>query len=262
MKFGNKTFTGLSASLLLFSLFTFSIPVNAFSGGDYGVQKLFSLPESPLNKIVEKNKQLLDEASAYISESSADKLVVQVWKNGQMIGTSSFQKHGDILTYKFTAGSDFFLAFQVNNQLLRKGFRNSEIATIQTNNTKVGFTTSQFVSGKKLTGTQLTLLQKINSETVNQKDLSEVIKTTARIRELRLIGGGLACTGAITDCIVAAAEYLGSIGALIALCGETLGLSCVGAILLHPVLALHVGTECGKVDAACKDAPAVDVPVG
>jgi hypothetical protein len=60
------------------------------------------------------------------------------------------------------------------------------------------------------------------------------------------------CARTITSCLAAASAYVGGIAGLILLCGETLGLTCVLAIIAHPILAAAVGMECSAAVNICK----------
>lgn len=61
------------------------------------------------------------------------------------------------------------------------------------------------------------------------------------------------CVFAINQCILAASAYLGGIGSLILLCGETLGFTCVLAIAAHPFLAAAVGMSCSSAVKICQN---------
>jgi hypothetical protein len=257
MIFNKKTLTGLTSSLLLFSLLMLSIPANISANTLSKTRTLFPLQEHSFEKVLQK-ANAKNDATAFISEITNDKFAIQVWKNGQMIGTSSVQTSGTNLTYKFTVGASFYLLLRVDNQPFQISSSNAVVATIQTDKNKVELTNSQFLGRAKFSKKQISILNQISSEVNLQKQFIDVVKSTARLKEAEYVQnllGGVACTGAITDCIVAAIEYLGSIGALITLCPESLGISCVAALLVHPVLALHVGTECGKVKGACAEVP-------
>lgn len=60
------------------------------------------------------------------------------------------------------------------------------------------------------------------------------------------------CARSITSCLAAVTTYLGGIGGLAFFCGETLGFTCVLAILSHPILAGAVGLECSNAANVCK----------
>jgi hypothetical protein len=61
----------------------------------------------------------------------------------------------------------------------------------------------------------------------------------------------LQCIIAAGDCILTIGLYVGSIEALIALCPETIGASCLGALLLHPVLSVLVAAKCADALQKC-----------
>lgn len=109
-------------------------------------------------------------------------------------------------------------------------------------------------------------LSKMLTEVNTREDFSELLRwvpafmnesIVSRIAAIRGGSGaitadaGFDCLAEMTECFVAAAAYLGGIGALISLCGISLGLSCIGAILLHPILALNVGVQCTQAAQAC-----------
>lgn len=62
---------------------------------------------------------------------------------------------------------------------------------------------------------------------------------------------GLECADKILECIAAAILYVGGISALISVCGWSLGLGCVLAIMAHPVLSLTLGVKCSQALKAC-----------
>ena len=65
----------------------------------------------------------------------------------------------------------------------------------------------------------------------------------------------LACIIAVGECILIIGTYVGSIGALIALCPETIGATCLGALLLHPVIAVLVAAKCADACFKCGITP-------
>jgi len=65
----------------------------------------------------------------------------------------------------------------------------------------------------------------------------------------------LDCIIAVGECILTIGTYVGSISALIALCPETIGASCLGALLLHPVIAVLVAAKCADACRKCGITP-------
>ena len=65
----------------------------------------------------------------------------------------------------------------------------------------------------------------------------------------------LECIIAAGNCILAIAAYVGSIGSLIALCPETIGAACLGALLLHPVISVLVAAKCADACIKCGITP-------
>lgn len=61
----------------------------------------------------------------------------------------------------------------------------------------------------------------------------------------------LQCIIAAGECILLIGTYVGSIGSLIALCPETIGASCLGALLLHPVIGVLVAAKCADALQKC-----------
>jgi hypothetical protein len=62
---------------------------------------------------------------------------------------------------------------------------------------------------------------------------------------------GFDCLKQSLSCLIAVAGYVGGISALIVACPETIGLSCVGVLLLHPVLGAYVAVQCADVINKC-----------
>lgn len=92
----------------------------------------------------------------------------------------------------------------------------------------------------------LPLAEEINAKGSKELEL-EAITNEEEAGEVNY----LECARAITHCLGAAAAYVGGIYALITLCGGTLGLTCVGAVLAHPILAAAVGFECEEAAEKC-----------
>jgi hypothetical protein len=59
------------------------------------------------------------------------------------------------------------------------------------------------------------------------------------------------CLEDILECYLAILAYVGSIGTLIALCGETIGLTCFLAILAHPALGPIAVLKCNNAIQSC-----------
>jgi len=62
---------------------------------------------------------------------------------------------------------------------------------------------------------------------------------------------GFSCALAILECYAAILAYVGSIGTLIALCGETIGFTCWLAILAHPVMGPIAVLKCNDAIQQC-----------
>jgi hypothetical protein len=65
----------------------------------------------------------------------------------------------------------------------------------------------------------------------------------------------LACVIAAGECILTIAAYVGSISGLMALCPETIGASCLAALLLHPVISVLVAAKCADALIKCNVTP-------
>jgi hypothetical protein len=65
----------------------------------------------------------------------------------------------------------------------------------------------------------------------------------------------LDCIIAAGECILTIGAYVGSISALIAACPETIGASCLAALLLHPVFAVMVAAKCADACRKCGITP-------
>ena len=63
------------------------------------------------------------------------------------------------------------------------------------------------------------------------------------------------CAIDILECYLAILAYVGSIGTLIALCGETIGLTCFLAILAHPALGPLAVLKCNNAIQSCGVTP-------
>ncbi len=67
----------------------------------------------------------------------------------------------------------------------------------------------------------------------------------------RALDGSLDCVISISECLLSISAYVGSIGGLIALCPETVGLSCLGVLLVHPVVGVYVAAKCSQTIRIC-----------
>jgi hypothetical protein len=70
-----------------------------------------------------------------------------------------------------------------------------------------------------------------------------------------LVDDSLNCIIEASECILAISAYIGSIGGLIALCPESIGASCLAALLLHPVISVYVAAKCARALQVCGVAP-------
>ncbi len=65
----------------------------------------------------------------------------------------------------------------------------------------------------------------------------------------------LSCIIDAGECILTIGSYIASVGGLIALCPETIGASCLGVLLLHPVLGVLVAAKCARALQTCGITP-------
>jgi hypothetical protein len=92
------------------------------------------------------------------------------------------------------------------------------------------------------------LVETINAMGVKELQLEAV---TSEEYEAEADVDPLKCARAVSECLAAAAAYCGGIYALIMLCGGSLGITCVGIIIGHSILAGQVGFQCHEALEAC-----------
>ncbi len=91
-----------------------------------------------------------------------------------------------------------------------------------------------------------------DSRTLTEKSvLSGVL--LARVNSVLV--DSLSCIIAAGECVLTIAAWVGSISALIALCPETIGASCIAALLLHPVISILVAAKCADAIQKCGIVP-------
>jgi hypothetical protein len=74
---------------------------------------------------------------------------------------------------------------------------------------------------------------------------------SAALHSFAFVADSLECIIAVSECILLIGTYVGSIGALIKLCPVTVGASCLGALLLHPVISVLVVAKCADASRKC-----------
>lgn len=89
-------------------------------------------------------------------------------------------------------------------------------------------------------------------ETINAMGRTELqLEAVTAEEETEAEVDALKCARAVSECLAAAAAYCGGIYALIMLCGGTLGITCVGVIIGHSILAGAVGFQCEEALEVC-----------
>ncbi|HEV7903268.1 MAG TPA: hypothetical protein VGO96_05455 [Pyrinomonadaceae bacterium] len=98
-------------------------------------------------------------------------------------------------------------------------------------------------------------LKKLLEDTQSFSDKSVLSGATSALVNNYAVVDSLDCLIEASECILGVSAYIGSIGGLIALCPETLGATCIGALLLHPVLGIYVAAKCTRAIEKCGIAP-------
>ncbi len=65
----------------------------------------------------------------------------------------------------------------------------------------------------------------------------------------------LTCILDASQCLLSISAYVGSIGGLIAFCPETLGATCLAALLVHPVIGVYMAAQCTRSLQSCGIVP-------
>jgi len=94
-------------------------------------------------------------------------------------------------------------------------------------------------------------LKRLMEEVSTFTDKAVLVGATSAMLKSYALVDSLACIIAAGECILTISGYVGSIAALIALCPETIGASCLAALLLHPVIAVIVAAKCADALHKC-----------
>jgi hypothetical protein len=189
---------------------------------------------------------------------------------GSQLGEVEFTRLSadQTLTRFKTGGKDDLFVFTTKSQAINNGPTRINIL-FQYKTERVNLNIDNASSQKSFSPASEKKLQALLANINKNRRLTELMGDSKVFSDKSVLSGvmsagayshapspdSLACIIAAGECILIIATYVGSIGALIALCPETIGASCLGALLLHPVIAVLVAAKCADALQKCGIAP-------
>lgn len=204
-----------------------------------------------------QSEQINEKINVLVTQFDKEKFDVQLFDKNKLLGTISTIRKEGFTKLNYQTHSRDFLTVEIrqgNNSV-------SKQISISTISNKITLTEHELLGKLPLSPEKVLLFEESLSDFKENSDLQKLVRASGKISSdyATLNLSRVDCAEAVTECILAAAAWVGGVGGLISLCGGTLGLSCVGAILIHPVLGAAVGIKCGKVSGACAEV-APEVP--
>lgn len=189
-----------------------------------------------------------------------DRFILQFAKKGKQVGQVEFMRGTQTTLTRFmTRETTLLLQTQVKSK-------------DQSSDPNLGLVL-QYTEGKSVmkVGDGIpdgwTKVPVINAELKKNYRLRRLMRMTSKFTDKSVLSGvyagmanyalfdSLECLEAALECVAAIAAYVGSISALIALCPETIGAACIGAIVVHPVLSALAVVKCAKAIDKCNVPP-------
>jgi hypothetical protein len=99
------------------------------------------------------------------------------------------------------------------------------------------------------------LLKRLMGDTKIFSNNSVLSGVTSAMVNNYAVDDSLTCIIDASECLLGIGAYIGSIGGLIVLCPETIGATCIGALLLHPVIGVYVAAKCTRSFESCGIVP-------
>jgi len=99
------------------------------------------------------------------------------------------------------------------------------------------------------------ILKELMEDAQSFSDKSVLTGVTSAVANNYAMDDSLTCILDASQCLLGIGAYIASIGGLIALCPGTFGASCLGALLLHPVIGVYVAAQCSRSLQTCGIVP-------
>lgn len=257
----SKLLSRLFTLTIGFSVIFSTTQIFAFSGIDSVIgkseKKYNFFASDPFLDFQKEQTDENEKLNVLVTQFDKEKFDVQFFDKNKLLGTISTIRKEGFAKLKYQTPNRDFLTVEIR-QANNTDVKRISISTISN---KITLTEYELLGKLTLSPEKVLLFEETLSDFRENSDLQKLVRASGKISSghTTLNFSRVACAEAVTECILAAAAWMGGVGSLIAFCGGTLGLTCVGALLLHPVLGTAVGIKCGKVSGAC-DGPAPAEP--
>ncbi|HZN05662.1 MAG TPA: hypothetical protein VFB65_02710 [Pyrinomonadaceae bacterium] len=169
---------------------------------------------------------------------------------------------------RFTTAAGDTLVVQTTRIETAKDGANPVNLSFQYKNDKAVLKIDEATSRNGFSAVEEKQLRKISTHVQLNRDLNDLLADAKTFADPSVVSGAtgavmsnvlsvdsLACIIAAGECILIIASYVGSIAGLIALCPETIGATCLGVLLLHPVISVLVAAKCADALQKCGITP-------
>jgi len=202
----------------------------------------------------------MEAVKARYVELSPDQFIVKLSRNGRNLGSVEFMRGKQTTLTRFVTNKSILVLQTQPN-------RKPQTSEPQDN------LTLQYVNGRKTLKVGNALPESLKYASL----IDGQVKKDARLQELMRLSNkfiaksvlfgavgasmnyaafdSLACIRAALECVTSIAAYIGSITALLSVCPETIGASCIAALVLHPVLSALAVLKCNDAITKCGVTP-------
>lgn len=194
---------------------------------------------------------------------SSSHLRLQITKGGRQ-GEVEFIRLSDADTVtRFKTGDGRDLAVSTRNQTADGGKSKIDVG-FRYKNERVSLKLDEESGEKGFAPDAEKKLRAMFADVGKNRDLKELLEDAGNFSDASVLSGvtsamvngyvaddSLTCVLDATKCLLGIGTYIGSIGGLIALCPETIGATCIGALLLHPVIGVYVAAQCSRALQTC-----------
>lgn len=177
---------------------------------------------------------------------------IEIQRHSTAIGFIEVKKTDDGNQVSFVTPSGSFFGARVIRSKFTKSSEADSFLVLSSNSQTVTLSMLKLKGKMPLSSVDETQLRNLMNDVRQHQDLARLM-TDAKTISTNLDNYG--CAKQITACIVAVMAMVGGYAVLATACPETLGATCVVALVAHPALSTWVGFQCADAVRICKTPP-------
>lgn len=246
MIFKNK-FLACSISLTLILSIVAATPIYALSA-DKGLL-FFQDTKGNISKSVSLPKESKFKVS--LKNLAKNSVRFEIKEGLETFGFIEVQNDSNSVKTKFIPLSEDSLNIEVFKHSTGVSKRAKNFISLNFKNQKIALSLSQIETGKGTSDKTKSGLQKILYSIQNDSKLSKLLNVA---QHLSLIDDdpGVECITRVVECGTAVVGWVGAMAALLVACPLTVGWTCLGVLVAHPIFAAGVGVFCGTIGKKCQ----------